>query len=292
MVNTEPQRICSIKQDQEKGEGQNGSWPELPQDVLCLVSAHLFIWDLLAFRAICKSWQSITPINRPLLPLMDSPHSQSPCLISLNNHTCKFFHPIQNDTYQMHIPELQGASIRFSKYGWLLLSRKDCSIFFFHPFNRIKIEIPRYPKEDAFQTMCFSSPPDSIDCFVFGITFDGAKFGIIRRGEAYWTIHKFIWKESGSLKSSQLLSSLFSHPGSLLKLMSKLVTLATCSPYPIGYPHNFGPSSFLHSLQTLAFGLLLHLTYLILLDMPRARVIKLLVRQVFQSLWGHLHLLA
>ncbi|XP_030925019.1 F-box/kelch-repeat protein At1g57790-like [Quercus lobata] len=92
----------------------------------------------------------------------------------------------------MHIPELQGASIRFSKYGWLLLSRKDCSIFFFHPFNRIKIELPRYPQEDAFQTMCFSSPPDSIDCFVFGITFNGAKFGIIRRGEVYWTIREFI----------------------------------------------------------------------------------------------------
>ena len=184
--------VQSFKQDEEKEEGQNGSWSELPQDVLCLVSAHLFIWDLLAFRAICKSWRLITPISRPLLPLMDSPHSQSPCLISLNNHTCKFFHPIQNDTYQMHIPELQGASIRFSKYGWLLLSRKDCSIFFFHPFNRIKIEIPRYPKEDAFQTMCFSSPPDSIDCFVFGITFNGAKFGIIRCGEVYWTIREFI----------------------------------------------------------------------------------------------------
>ena len=179
---------------------------------------------------------------------MDSPHSQSPCLISLDNHTCKLFHPIQNDTYQMHIPELQGASIRFSKYGWLLLSRKDCSIFFFHPFNRIKIELPRYPQEDAFQTMCFSSPPDSIDCFVFGITFNGAKFGVIRCGEAYWTIREFIWMESDGLKSTQLLSSLYSHLGYSFGLMSKLVPLATCSPCPLGYPHNFGPFSFLHSL--------------------------------------------
>ena len=172
------------------------------------------------------------------------------------------------------------------------MSRKDCSIFFFHPFNKIKIELPRYPKEGAFQTMCFSSPPDSIDCFVFGITFNGAKFGIIRCGEAYWTIREFIWKESDGLKSTQLLSSLYSHLGYSFGLMSKLVPLATCSPCPLGYPHNFGPSSFLHSLQTLAFGLLLHLTYRILLDMPRAKLIKLSVRQVFQSSWGHLHLLA
>lgn len=186
--------IPSFKQDdEEKEEELDGSWSELPSDLLRLVSVQLFAADFTTFRAICKSWRSSSPINRPILPLLDSPYSQSPCLMSLNNFNlkCRFFHPIRNCSYQIEIPELKGADIRFSSYGWLLLSRKDCSIFFFHPFNRIKIELPSYSYQDAFQTMCFSSPPTSADCFVIGIDDIGRRFGIIRRGEVGWTLCKF-----------------------------------------------------------------------------------------------------
>jgi len=96
-----------------------------------------------------------------------------------------------NVIYQMDTPELWGATIRYSKYGWLLLSRKGGGVFFFHPFDRIKIELPSYSDQERCESMSFSSPPTSIDCFVIGIIFYGVKFIIIRRGEVAWTLCEF-----------------------------------------------------------------------------------------------------
>ena len=176
---------------QEKKE-LHGLWSELPQDLLDLISAHLFVADFSTFRAICKSWRSKTPIYRPPPTLLKFPHSDSPCLMSLGGNKCKIYHPIYNSTYHMDIPVLLGARIRFSKYGWLLLSRDkfdETSFFFFHPFNMIKIELPSCPI--VCETMSFSSPPTSADCFVIGIPFGSFEFGIIRRGEKSWNIFRF-----------------------------------------------------------------------------------------------------
>ena len=172
--------------DQEKKK-LNESWSQLPPELLQLVSAHLFCGDYTTFRAICKSWRSSSLISRPLLPLLDSPHSQTPCLMSVGNYKCRIFHPIYNNAYHMDIPELLNATIHYSEYGWLLLSRDDCSIFFFHPFNKIKIELPSCL---PFETMCFSSPPTSTNCFVIGFTFAAIEVALIRRGEVDWTIRR------------------------------------------------------------------------------------------------------
>ena len=120
----------------------------------------------------------------PLQPLLDPPYSHSPYLMQLGNHKCTFFHPMHdNGSYQMDFPELRDAFIRYSKYGWLLLSKIDGSVFFFHPFDRIKLEPPSYPCKEEFESMSFSSPPTSTNCFVIAIISHGDKFGIIRRGE-------------------------------------------------------------------------------------------------------------
>ena len=162
------------------------SWSQLPPELLQLVSIHLFAEDFRTFRSICKSWRSIKPTSRQLLSVLDSTYSQIPCLMSVDYYKCSVFHPIYHD--HMNIPELCGATIRYSKYGWLLLSRSDCSVFFFHPFNKIKIELPG---SHPFGTMCFSSPPTSADCLVIGVEVLGLEVGFIRRGELDWTICQF-----------------------------------------------------------------------------------------------------
>ena len=180
-----------VFREKEKEEVLERPWSELPFHLLCLFSAPLILRDLDTFRAICKSWRLSSPMS-PLRPLLDPPYSRSPCLMSSVKQKCIFFHPMHDNViYQMDTPELWGATIRCSKYGWLLLSRKNGSVFFFHPFDRIKIELPSYSNWKRCESMSFSSPPTSIDCFVIGIILYGEKFIIIRRGEVTWTLCEF-----------------------------------------------------------------------------------------------------
>ena len=154
-------------------------------------SARLILKDLGTFRAICKSWQLSSPMS-PLQPLLDPPYSHSPYLMQLGNHKCTFFHPMHdNGSYQMDIPELRDAFIVIqSMVG--CSSKMDGSAFFIHPFDRIKIKLPSYPCKEEFESISFSSPPTSTNCFVIAIISHGDKFGIIRRGEVAWTLCELI----------------------------------------------------------------------------------------------------
>ncbi|KAH7866640.1 hypothetical protein Vadar_023092 [Vaccinium darrowii] len=77
------------------------------------------------------------------------------------------FHPLYKDTYRMDIPELSGAFLRYSKNGWLLMSRGRHSVFFFNPFTKAKIDLPDLPHNFNFTTISFSSAPTSSNCMVF-----------------------------------------------------------------------------------------------------------------------------
>ena len=81
------------KEDQEKKEELESRWSHLPTELLCLVSSHLLLWDFTILRAVCKSWRSSTSLIRPFPSLIDSPHLLSPCLMSIDYHKCRFFHP-------------------------------------------------------------------------------------------------------------------------------------------------------------------------------------------------------
>ncbi|KAG8379118.1 hypothetical protein BUALT_Bualt07G0054800 [Buddleja alternifolia] len=83
-----------------------------------------------------------------------------------SNHSWKLFHSVYNDFYYLDFPELIEAEIRFSKYGWLLMSRGNM-LFFFNPFTKVKMELP--PAISPFVSVSFSLPPTSKDCLVFGI---------------------------------------------------------------------------------------------------------------------------
>ena len=95
-----------------------------------------------------------------------------------------------NGSYQMDIPELRDAFIVIqSMVG--CSSKMDGSAFFIHPFDRIKIKLPSYPCKEEFESISFSSPPTSTNCFVIAIISHGDKFSIIRRGEVAWTLCEF-----------------------------------------------------------------------------------------------------
>ncbi|OVA04482.1 Protein of unknown function DUF295 [Macleaya cordata] len=67
---------------------------------------------------------------------------------------------------------LVGATIRFSKGGWLLMSKGRKTLFFYNPFTKAAIQLPDLPEIYSFTGIAFSSLPTSSDCVVFGIAQD------------------------------------------------------------------------------------------------------------------------
>ncbi|KAH7860678.1 hypothetical protein Vadar_016635 [Vaccinium darrowii] len=166
-----------IGNSKELAKVLNRDWAALPTELLRLILPHLFVGDVKSFHKVCRSWRS-TRIQSPLLM-----HS------GYDNTRCKFLHPLYKDTYSMYIPELFGAVPRFSKDGWLLMSRGEHSMFFFNPFTKALINLPDLPQLYEFQGITFTSSPTSPDCMVFGIHVHFDKYfsiSTICRGEASW----------------------------------------------------------------------------------------------------------
>ncbi|PPE00006.1 hypothetical protein GOBAR_DD02986 [Gossypium barbadense] len=141
--------------------------------------------------AVCCSWRSAPP---PLRSVPNPSASPYPSLFhfSGNNSKCKFYDPFYNGTYVAQIPdELIDARIFFSNYGWLLMCQ-DTQLFFFHPFTNQRIDLPSIERHnlEEYGRMCFSTPPTSPNCLVFGILNDypiTSDVTIIHRGESSWT---------------------------------------------------------------------------------------------------------
>ncbi|TYI70878.1 hypothetical protein E1A91_D08G254000v1, partial [Gossypium mustelinum] len=170
---------------------QVGQWSNLPDDVLTIVLSHLFGKDYVNLPSVCRSWRSAPP---PLRSVPNSSTSPYPSLFhfSGNNSMCKFYDPFYNGTYVAQIPdELIDARIFFSNYGWLLMCQ-DTQLFFLHPFANQRIDLPSIERHDLeeYGRMCFSTPPTSPNCMVFGILDDCpiiSDVTIIHRGESSWT---------------------------------------------------------------------------------------------------------
>ncbi|MBA0737429.1 hypothetical protein Gogos_010894 [Gossypium gossypioides] len=170
---------------------QVGQWSNLPDDVLTIVLSHLFGKDYVNLLSVCRSWRSAPP---PLRSVPNPSTSPYPSLFhfSGNNSMCKFYDPFYNGAYVAQIPdELIDARIFFSNYGWLLMCQ-DTQLFFLHPFTNQRIDLPSIERHDLeeYGRMCFSTPPSSPNCMVFGILDDYpiiSDVTIIHRGESSWT---------------------------------------------------------------------------------------------------------
>ncbi|XP_026451771.1 F-box/kelch-repeat protein At3g18720-like [Papaver somniferum] len=77
-----------------------------------------------------------------------------------------------HDKYLMKLSDnlLLGATIRFSKNGWLLLSSGKKIVFFYNPFTRATIRLPDLPDGHTLGGISFSSLATSPGCVVIAIS--------------------------------------------------------------------------------------------------------------------------
>ncbi|PIN19800.1 hypothetical protein CDL12_07531 [Handroanthus impetiginosus] len=168
-------------------------WNDFPKDLLSLILSRLFFRDRCNFKLVCKSWNLICPAPPLLPPTIYSQEFDSPCLMisQRSNYFWKIFHSLCNDFYYLDFPELMDTEILYSKYGWLLMSKHEVMLFFFNPFTKEKIELP--PTNTSFSSICFTSPPTSSSCVVFGILYTSSlstiDFSFIKVGDEKWESH-------------------------------------------------------------------------------------------------------
>ncbi|OVA04445.1 Protein of unknown function DUF295 [Macleaya cordata] len=203
----------SINKDEEEEEADQGqkhkggvlekaiTWG-VHGDILELIANYLHPVDYIHFRAVCKEYRSMIPaVNwKTSCTRIRQTTSLSPFLIfSKNNdtiHNC--VDPMHNnEKYLMNLSDLLlGATIRFSKGGWLLMSKGERTVFFYNPFTRATIQLPDLPDDlcYVFSGIACSSLPTSSDCVVFAITQypnDGVLIFIIARGDTFWTVRDY-----------------------------------------------------------------------------------------------------
>lgn len=138
------------------------SWSDLPAELLELILSHLNLRENVRISAVCKRWYSIAVsvrlVNQPpwimYFPKFGDLH--------------EFYNPLTRKTYCIELPELCGSRVCYTKGGWLLLCRpRTHRLFFFNPFSRESIKLPRF--EISTQIFAFSSDPTSPNCIIFTV---------------------------------------------------------------------------------------------------------------------------
>ncbi|KAM3325076.1 hypothetical protein P3S67_000200 [Capsicum chacoense] len=177
---------------------ESSLWSDcLPTDILGLISSRLVGGEYFVFRAVCKRWRT-APLKPPHPSLrVHDDDSPSPYLVTLRQKTgtVEFFHPMYNEvTHKKNIAILKGCRIRSAKGSWLLMSQGNHGMFFFNPHSNDIVELPNLPEQigNYCCAWTFSSPPDSLDCFVVGFDFYGSPplVCIIKVGDSTWKFHR------------------------------------------------------------------------------------------------------
>ena len=165
-------------------------WSDLPADLLSLIADRLGIIELLSFRGVCKAWHAASSVASAKTEAASN--SEPWFLCYGENSQCHLYNASQRG-YKMSIPELDGATCIASNQGWLLIFKQG-SMFFYCPFSRAKIDIPKFPhlvlSEHA---SAFSSPPTSCECIVAVMHRDleyGLELYVLYRGADTWTRRK------------------------------------------------------------------------------------------------------
>lgn len=138
------------------------SWADLPVELLEAILSPLILTDNIRASAVCKRWHSVARSVRV--------ENQSPWLMYFpkSGNCYEFYDPVQRKTYSLELPELDGCCVCYTKDGWLLLYRpKNRLLFFFNPFTRELIKLPRF--EMTHQIVAFSCAPTSTGCIIFTV---------------------------------------------------------------------------------------------------------------------------
>ncbi|XWS56008.1 hypothetical protein CRYUN_Cryun09bG0049600 [Craigia yunnanensis] len=138
------------------------TWSDLPVELLESIMSHLTLEDNIRASAVCKRWHKIAISVRVV--------NQSPWLMYFPKYgnLYEFYDPSERKTYSLELPELHGSRVCYTKDGWLLLYKpRNHRVFFFNPFTREMIKLPRF--ELTYQIVAFSCAPTSTSCVVFTI---------------------------------------------------------------------------------------------------------------------------
>ncbi|RVW48062.1 F-box/kelch-repeat protein [Vitis vinifera] len=138
------------------------SWSDLPAELLELIMSCLTLEENIRASAVCKRWYSVAIATRVV--------NQTPWIMFFPKvgDTYEFYDPLQRETYCIDLPELCGSRVCSTIDGWLLLYRpRTHRVFFFNPFTRESIKLPRY--EMSYQIVSVSAAPTSASCIVFTI---------------------------------------------------------------------------------------------------------------------------
>lgn len=138
------------------------SWSDLPVELLELIMSCLTLEENIRASAVCKSWYSVAVATRVL--------NQTPWIMFFPKvgDMYEFYDPLQRKTYCVDLPELCGSRVCSTVDGWLLLYQpRSHRVFFFNPFTRESIQLPRF--EMSYQIVSVSAPPTAANCLVFTI---------------------------------------------------------------------------------------------------------------------------
>ncbi|GMJ02908.1 FBox/DUF295-Related 1 [Hibiscus trionum] len=159
------------------------TWSDLPVELLDLIMSGLPVEDNIRASAVCKRWHEVAVSVRAV--------NQSPWLMYFpkGSSLYEFYDPSERKIYHLELPELRGSRVLHTKDGWLLLYRhRNHCVFFFNPFTREMINLPRF--ELTSQGAAFSCAPTSTDCVVFTVTHEGplvVAISTCHPGESEWT---------------------------------------------------------------------------------------------------------
>ncbi|XP_028795571.1 F-box/kelch-repeat protein At1g57790-like [Neltuma alba] len=159
------------------------TWSDLPDELLELILSRLTLADNVRASAVCKRWHASASAVRVV--------NQSPWLMCIPKFGswCEFYDPVHRKTYSWEFTELTGSRLCYAKDGWLLLYRyRSHRVFFFNPFTREVIKLPRY--EMTCQIIAFSCAPTSPGCVLFAVDHVTPLFVVISTchlGDSEWT---------------------------------------------------------------------------------------------------------
>ncbi|XP_062165639.1 F-box/kelch-repeat protein At1g57790 [Alnus glutinosa] len=156
---TENKRM-TMKEKKEKLELQ--TWSDLPTELLELIISRLTLEENVRASVVCKRWHSVSISVRVV--------NQSPWLMYFPKYgnLYEFYDPSLRRTHSIELPELNGSRVCYTKDGWLLLYRpRSHRMFFFNPFTREVIKLPRF--ELTYQIVAFSCAPTSSSCMLLTV---------------------------------------------------------------------------------------------------------------------------
>ncbi|XP_050365604.1 uncharacterized protein LOC126784162 [Argentina anserina] len=143
-------------------------WSDLPSELISEIAERLGPVEVVRFRSVCQAWNSASSVASAKI---ESVETYEPWFIHYgfddDSDQCQLV-TTENGIITMSLPQLDATTTCIASYqGWLLVFKQGGSMFFFHPFSKTKIDIPKFPySELSDHVAAFSSPPTSADCAV------------------------------------------------------------------------------------------------------------------------------